>query len=529
MSSNRIKIVLVNAPPLGILEPWYDLPDFPRGALANLAAYLRVNGFQNILCVDAKLERLSFQETLNKIISYQPSIVGFTAFTNEIKPCAYLAAKLKQEAPQILTIVGGAHSSAIPIPTLREFPGFDVVVSGDGEETLLEIAERKKNDLPIDDVLGISFRFGDQLLKNPERPRILNQDDLPMPAWDLLPKAKHYWLQTSKGCPFKCVFCMNHNGRVVRKIGIEKTIQEIKFVLDNYEPEWIRFGDEIFTADRSRTVEFLNAWIANGFHKRVKWDLQTHVRYVDRELLALFKKANVTQFDMGVESGDNNVLKSMGKATNEAMIVNAFKLAHEEGLKTGSLLLLGQPDETIASMINTIKLAVKINATLPMIGVMMPLPGTEVAKLASKGESGYKAISYDWDEYRKNVGVALEFSNFSRKQIELVQFWGFVLIYILNFRFFDLIGFLFKYRVEGWNNFKKLIFGSMDSKKLFTLMPTDYYYILSNGTPCLPEDMNKSKKDFDIIQQEEMRRTNTVWPELIKEQMPMKTKSIHQL
>jgi radical SAM superfamily enzyme YgiQ (UPF0313 family) len=440
-----------------------------------------------------------------------------------------LAAKLKQAKPEVLTIVGGAHVSALPIPTLREFPAFDIVVSGDGEETLFEIVESKKNSSSLKNILGISFRIGKQLVKNAERPRILNQDDLPMPAWDLLPKAKHYWLQTAKGCPFKCVFCMNHNGRVVRKNGIDKTIDEIRFVLDNYNPEWIRFGDEIFTADRSRTIQFLNAWIENGFHQRVKWDLQTHVRYVDKELLALFKQANVTQFDMGVESGDGNLLKAMGKATNEEMISNAFKLAHEQGLKTGSLLLLGQPNETMRTMFNTIKLAIKINASLPMIGIMMPLPGTEVAKLASKGEGGYKSMSYDWDEYRKNVGVALEFSNFSRKQIESVQFWGFVLVYICNFRLIDLIGFLVKYRVEGWNNLKKIILGSTDSKKLFTEMPVDYADMLSDGIPCSPEDIYDSKKDFDLIQQEEMRRTNTVWPELIKEQMPMKNKFTHQL
>jgi len=521
-----LNIVLVNAPPLGILEPWYDEPDFPRGALASLAAYLRAQGYNSVFCIDAKLEKLSFGQTLDKILYYNPSIVGFTAFTNEIKPCGYLANKLKSINPTITIVVGGAHASAIPTPTLKEFLGFDIVVAGDGEETLLDIVKAVEEEVSFEGILGVTYRSKEGIIRNPERPRILDQDKLPIPAWDLLPKGRHYWLQTAKGCPFKCVFCMNHNGRVVRKNGVEKTMDEIRLVIDTYKPDWIRFGDELFTADRSRTIAFLNAWIENGFAEKVKWDVQTHVRYVDEEILSLFKKAKLTQLDMGVESGDSEILKSMGKATNERMIVNAFRMAHEIGIKTGSLLLLGQPNETLASMKNSIKLAVKINASLPMIGIMMPLPGTEVAKLASNGEGGYSRMSYDWDEYRKNVGVALEFKNFSRNTIESIQFWGFIKVFVFNFRFIELLYFIFAYRVEGWNNFKKILFGQVSSTKLFSLMPKDYDEVISKGNKPTATDLFASKKEFDIIQQDEMRRTNRERPELIIEQMPKSLKTM---
>lgn len=518
MISKSTKVVLVNAPPLGVLEPWYDIPEFPRGALAALAAFLRANGVENILCIDAKLERLNFEQTIEKILAFSPTHVGFTAFTNEIKPCGYIASKIKKVSPSVKTIVGGAHVSAIPEATLREFLGFDIVAIGDGEETLLDIVSNKEYST----INGITYRIGDAIKRNTVRERILDQDNLPMPAWDMLPKGSHYWLQTAKGCPFKCVFCMNHNGRVVRKNSVEKTMDEIQFVIDNYHPEWIRFGDELFTAERARTIDFLTQWIARGFHEKVKWDMQTHVKYVDKEMLQLFKKANITQLDMGVESGDSSILKSMGKATNEEMILSAFKMAHDEGINTGSLLLLGQPNETLESMQNTIKLATKINSSIPMIGIMMPLPGTEVAKLAAKGDGGYKKISFDWDEYSKNVGEALEFKNFSRKQIERIQFWGFIKVFVFNLRFIELIQFVWKYRVEGWGNFKKILWGDSGKESLFTQKPSDYEDALKGGVKPTAEDMFESKKVFDIIQQNEMRRTNKLRPELIKEQMPVR-------
>ncbi len=520
--NSKIRVVIVNAPPLGVIEPWYDAPEFPRGALAALGGYLQSNGVE-VACIDSKLERLDFEETLKRIRDFNPAIVGFTAFTNEIKPCGYLAWKVKEQLPQCITVVGGAHTSAMPEATLREFPGFDIAAIGDGEELLLDLCGMATELKPAKSIPGICFRQGSEIIRTEDRPRMLSQDSLPMPAWNLMPRANHYWLQGAKGCPFKCVFCMNHNGRVVRKRSVANVMEEIAYVIDNYAPEWIRFGDELFTADRARTVEFLQAWIKNDFGKKVKWDVQTHVKYVDRELLRLFKLANITQLDMGIESGDNDVLKRMGKATNEDMIVDAFRMAHQEGVKTGSLLLLGQPNETVESMKKTVEIAIKINSAVPMFGVMMPLPGTEVAKMAAKGEGGYKRFSTNWDEYRKNVGVSLEFSNFDRNVIDRIQFWGFFKVFLYNYRVVDLLKLIWKYRTEGWVNFKKLFLNENDIRYFFSQMPEDYEVVMRKGQTIVPEDIIESKERFNKIQSAEMKRANQLMPNLIKEQQPQET------
>lgn len=519
-----LNVTLVNVPPLGVVEPWYDAPDFPRGSLACLAAYLRERPGYNITVIDAKFDRLSFEQTIEKIMASQPHIVGFTAFTNEIKPCAYVAARVKKLNPKICTLIGGAHVSALPDQTLKEFAAFDAGITGDGEESLLEFCETYRKRKTLEGVKGVVYRAGEEIKMNAPRPRILDMDELPMPAWDLFRPAKHYWIQSSRGCPFKCHFCMNHNGRVARKRGVQKTIEEMEWLISSYKPEWIRFGDELFTVDMKRTAELLDEIAARGIGKRVKWDVQTHVKYVTPELFRKFKAANVTQVDMGVESGDDEILKHMGKATNLEMIANAFDMAHKEGVTTGSLLLIGQPNETPETMMKTINLAVKINSNIPMFGIMVPFPGTEVAKMAARSEGGYRNLSTNWDEYRKQIGGAVEFAGISRTKIEVLQFWGYLKVFIWNLRFWDMMKFIWKYKTEGVNVLRKIFKNTGQLTDLFNL-PADYEEMLAGSYKATYADMIYSKEQFDVVQREEMKRTNAVAPHLIKEQMPLKAAS----
>lgn len=396
------KLLLLNPPVTAVFEPWFDKPDFVRTSLATLAGYIRSRSSISVQCLDAKFEGLSFNDTVEKVVQLEPDYIGFTAFTNEIKPSAYLAGLIKQVMPKSITIIGGAHITAMPQSTLKEFPTFDYGIFGEGEQTLLEFIKAHNTKSTIETIEGLVYRNGNNVIKNNERHRILDQDELPMPAWDLLPKAKEYYIQTIRGCPFTCVFCLNHNGRVARKRSVEKVVSEMEWLIDYAAPKRISFGDELFSIDINRTEELLDLMIEREIGKKVSWDIQTHVAYVNDTLFKKMKLANISKCEMGVEAGDNDILRKMGKGTNLDMIVRSFKLAKKYGIPTGSFLLLGQPNETLKSMWNTIKIGILINPTEPIIGTMVPYPGTEVAKLAAKGEAGFQLITTNWDEYQNN-------------------------------------------------------------------------------------------------------------------------------
>ncbi len=515
-NGQTFRVCLVNPPVLGVLEPWYDTPTFGRTALAYLAGYLRQHPGFEILIVDAKFERLNFEQALQKIIQFNPHLVGFTAFTNEIKPAAYLAAKVKKQAPSVITVIGGVHVTAIPEETLDEFSSFDLGVVGEGERTLYELCNALKSNQPVDEISGLVFRKNNKTIQTAPRERILDQDSIPFPAWDLLPPAETYFVQSIRGCPFNCLFCMNPNGKVARKRSVENVMRELNWIIDDFHPKRISFGDELFSVDMKRTHEMLDAMIEHRIGERVEWDVQTHVHYVDEDLFLKFKRANVTRVELGIETGDEQSLRKMGKGTTLETIKKACNAGRKAGVSIGTFLLLGQPHETVESIRKTINLAVEINPVLPMFGLMTPYPGTEVARMAAQGEGGYKLLTTDWDEYNKQIGGAMEFANLNRRQIEWLQVTGYAKVYLKNYRFADFIRFLWEYRKGAWEVLMKIISGK-DKLTQLVKKPADYNLMLQSGKPISIETLVSARDNWSKVQSDELKRAKSLRPELFQQ------------
>lgn len=452
------RVMLVNPPVFRVEEPWYDTPNFVRTGLAYLAGYLRQYPDFEIKIIDCKFERIDFEEALERILEFKPEVLGLGAFTNEIKPSAYLAKIVKDKLKDITIVIGGVHLTALPKQTLEEFPYFDIGVIGEGEVTFYELCTAIRDGKSLDNINGLSFKNNDKIVVTPPRERILDQNSIPFPAWDLLPRAEKYVVMSLRGCPFNCIFCMNPNGRVARKRSIDNVIEELELLIEKYHPKEVYFGDEIFSVDMDRTKELLNAMLKHNIHKKLRWTAETHVRFVDYELFQLMKKANCTEMGMGIETGDQEKLKNLGKGTSLEMIMEARDAARKAKVSITTFFIIGQPNETIESIKKTVDLAVKMNPNLPVFGIMSPYPGTEIARLAANGESGYRLVTTDWDEYNKQIGGALEFANLSRRQIEIMQIMAYTKVYLCNHRYKDYIKFLWHYRIGAWSVLKK-IFG----------------------------------------------------------------------
>lgn len=513
----KLRVLIVSCPPLGIIEPWQDIPNFVRPALAHLAGYLRQFNQFEIKLIDSKFERLDFQKTIQKIVEWEPDVIGFTANTNEVKPCAYVCQHVKKHLPNVVTIIGGVHVTTLPEVTLNEFPAFDIGVIGEGEETLHEICIAVQNQTPLSSIKGIVYREGGCLYKTQVRNRIINLDSLPLPAWDLLPKAQVYYLQTERGCPFNCVFCVNHNGKIARKRSPESVIEEQLLLIRQFQPEFINFGDELFSIDIDRTHRLLDLMIQNRIHQKIKWDCQTHVRYVDSSLFKKMKLANVYEVHMGIETGDKDALKRLGKGTTNQMILDAFKDARIAGVRTGAFFIFGQPNETKESLQNTINFAVSVNPDLPMFALMVPFPGTEVAKLGAQKLAGYTGLSTNWDDYRNRIGGAVEVSGISRSLMDWYIIKGYLSVFLFNGRIWDLIKFLFAYNDMAKRLLWKIITGKHYTSELIS-KPQDYDLLLKKASPISVTELIESKDAFSAFQKSEAKFIRDVMPELITSQ-----------
>lgn len=431
--SNRLKTLLVNPPPERFIELG-DAPDFPHLGLGYLASYLRSKNC-SVEVLEARLERLSVLDTLTRISSIKPDVVGLTAYTQGIKDAAYLAQEIKKMLPNTYTVIGGIHATVLPRKTLEEFPSFDFLIFGEGEITLYELVKSLEDKEGLDNIKGLGFRRGDKICINEPRQWNEELDELPFPAWDLFPPAKHYLFITSRGCPFQCIFCTRPYGTKVRARSPENVVAEFKELVEKYKAKKITFCDETFGVNKKRAIEIANLLIEKKLATFVNWVMHSRVDVVDEELLAKLKLAGCVRVGFGIESGNAEILKVSKKGVTLEQVKKAVGLAKKLGLKTEGYYILGFPYETKKTAWDTINFARKLNTDITAIAIMMPFPKTEVAEMVKNGQGGYKQISYNWSDYDKQTGAVVELEGLSRRTLVFFQLLGYFLCYIYNLHF----------------------------------------------------------------------------------------------
>ena len=444
-----MRVTLINSPVSKVIEKRYDTPDYPHIGIGYLASYLTANKI-NCNVIDAKLERLTLDSTIERLKDIKPDVIGFTAMTNDIVRTSQVASAIKKELRNTTMVIGGVHATALPKETMRDFSVFDFLVHNEGEIVLYKLVKMlESNKGDYDSIKGIAFRKNGNIYVNQQEEWITDLDNLPNPGWELFPRASEYPIMTARGCPFKCIFCMRPNADKVRKRSPENVISELEKVINKYQPSRIVFWDETFSIDLERIHRILDLIIEKGLNKRVKWYTQTHVNTVNYELFRKMKEAGCFMVGLGMESGDKDILKATKKGITLERIEAAAKEAKEAKLDVEGYFILGHPNETKETAKKTINFAVRVNPTFPVFGIMVPYPGTEVAKMAEMGIGNYKLLSRNWSDYNKQIGNALELNNLSRKELEKLQLIAYLKVYVFNLRILDLLKFIIKYWAEG--------------------------------------------------------------------------------
>jgi len=448
-----MRITLVNPPAEKIVEI-HDKPKYPQISIGYLAGYLEG---KNIACkvIDSKMEGIKDNEVVDRCVG--EDLVGITSMTHEINFCAKLAEKIKKESPNTRVVIGGVHATFLPGETMETFKSFDYLVYGEGEHTLYELIKAIDNGGDFEKINGLAFRAEDKTSIN--QPRMLEEDlnNFPSPAWHLFPNAKEYIVMTSRGCPFGCIFCSKVYGRKVRFRSVSKVMEEIQMLVDKYQAKHMYIYDDTFTLIKDRTVEICDEIIKRGLNKKLRWETETRVSCVDMEILTKLKKAGCVLVKFGIESGNPEILKKVEKGITIEQAREAVKMAKKAKLRTEGLFILGHPNETKETMKDTINLAVKLNTSTVAFGIMTPYPKTKVYEMAKRGEGGYKILSSDWRDYNKQFGNALELKNVSRKEMEKIQFWGYMKFFFYNFKIKEIIKNIIRHHNLAFAMIKKLI------------------------------------------------------------------------
>lgn len=424
--------VMLCLPTNGLVKDKKQLTEvFPHIGLAYIGAYLLKNGI-DVKIIDSRLDNLSLKEFQKEIRKYKPDIIGFSAYTEEIPDLINMVKAVKEVDSNCLTVLGGPHASALPIQTLKECSYLDITVYGEGEKTLLEIA----NDKKLKNIRGIAFRKNGNIKLNKPTP-LENINSLPFPAWELfdlkryighymdkpkpfLKKELELMISSSRGCPYNCMFCFKgiEGYRFRNPINVVDELERDVFV---FGAKRIQFTDATFGANKKQAIEICNEIVKRGLQDKIKWFAGTRVDVANKELLESMKKAGCSCVFFGVESGNSKILKTSRKNTNLKQVTKTFNLARRIGLETQASFILGLPGETKQSIINTIKFAKSLDANYAVFSILVPFPGTKAYEMAKNEEFNLKLSSCDWSNFGKQLGKSIELKNITGEELKIFQ------------------------------------------------------------------------------------------------------------
>jgi putrescine aminotransferase len=372
--------------------------------LAYLAAMLREEPF-DVQIWDYEVEPYSDRDFVDRLRGTDPLVVGFTLQTPYYYRIRSLTRLVRMAAPKATIVAGGPHASAVPVETLRDHPDIDIVVRGDGEETLCDLCHRLVNEEALQGTRGIAFRDSDRQIQL-EAPRAPppDLDALPLPARDLLPLHRYgntlalrraaspgisrpglrgTQIFLARGCFSHCTFCAHtvvsdHGAKRPRQIryrGSESIEEEVRFCVTRLGINHFSVEDDVFPLNENQ-LEYV-CWIFERWG--VEWNANTRVERAKPKWLARMRKAGCVKIDLGVESGSPRILKLLQKGITIEEVEAAFRNAREAGLLTTAYFMVGShPSESNQDIDHSWRLVKRIRPDFITFSIAAPYPGTQL-------------------------------------------------------------------------------------------------------------------------------------------------------
>ena len=334
----------------------------PLGLLS-MAAWLQKQGHKvSIYDCLAWTRRRPQAAIVRDILALKPDLVGFSATTSGFLDAYELAFLIKKQHPEVLTVFGGVHISAIGAPLLKHFPAIDYLCMNEGEATLAELAGGTRPEA----IEGLIWRQGETIVANPARNLLPNLDDLPFPAYEKLhgfPERYHLplfsYIQapgatmvTSRGCPYKCSYC----DRSVFKQGYRYNsaayiYAHLHYLRDRFGVRHVNIYDDLFTLHRERIADLCRLLVDRPLG--MQFNCAVRAGHADNDLLQMLRAAGCLQVSIGIESGDMDLIDRHKPGVVLEDIKDTVRRIQGHGLRAKGLFMMGLPGETETSIRRT--------------------------------------------------------------------------------------------------------------------------------------------------------------------------------
>jgi radical SAM superfamily enzyme YgiQ (UPF0313 family) len=403
---------------------------------------------------------LSTEEVVSRIPK-DTDFIGITCmFSNEWLYHRHFINRIADEFPGIPLVVGGEHATAAGAYVLRCCPGVIACVMGEGEDTLLDMLDALKHGRPLEEVPGLLLRDGTEKAKRTApRSRMRHLDELPWPAWDLLP-IRNYLdagaahgtvgrrtmpMLASRGCPYRCTFCSNPQmwGKLWSIRSPEDVVKEMTYYKNEYDVDSFAFYDLTAVIKRDWILEFTRLILEAELN--VNWLLPSGTRSeaLDRTVVAAMRKSGCLTLNLAPESGSPHTLERIKKQVKLDKMLTTVRSCAREGIFARANIIFGFPGERPRHMAETLVFIVQLAwAGLHDIAIFpfAPYPGSELQReLSEKG-----MFPPEGDEYDRMLASNLN-NNYSRpkswneyvsdSQLRMLLVGGSLMFYVLQYAF----------------------------------------------------------------------------------------------
>lgn len=401
---NIVDVLLIN-PPLSGISRGDSSEDtnssFPPGILC-LIKWLVQHDYE-VDALDLGADRMKKSEFLALLEKGKPRMVGISVVTERYVPAVEVARAVKEWNPETIVIFGGPHVSVMDEEAMHTGV-VDIVVRGEGEMTLLELAETllQNRGRPLHQIAGITYSADDRIHRTPDRPFPRNLDAHPFPIMnppDLEKYGTSALLISSRGCPGRCVFCAARSlsGYAYRTRSAEHVVAEMRFLCYVLGYKMIGILDDTMVALPSRMIRICQYLIDSHFD--ASWSGDARADTVTPELLDLMAKAGCFFIHYGMESGDQSVLDSIRKGITVEQIRSAVKWTCEAGIFVKISAMIGHHTDTKESILRTIEFLKELAHyhVVATTSISTPYPGTYLYEHAD--ELGVTILSKNWEDY----------------------------------------------------------------------------------------------------------------------------------
>lgn len=390
-------------PPLGLA---YIAGALKAAALPYLVIDATGEALENICVYPARMDFMIQGLGFDEIVARIPSgtrIIGLSCMFSTLWPLTRdLAKHIRDHFPDALIVIGGEHPTAVPELTVRT-SAVDVVILGEGEETIVRLAEAVGKGRPWRDIPGIAYLDEGQFRSNGLSARIRNIDDIPLPDWDSFPIEEYISrhqinglnlgrsmpLLSTRGCPYQCTFCSNPGMWTTRYVPRDpiKVVDEIELYIKKYKVVNVDFQDLTAIVKRRWVIDFCNELIRRELN--ITWQMPSGTRseVFDAEVADLLYRSGCRALAFAPESGAPEILEKVKKQVNLDHMLDAMRVAVRRGFKLSCFIVIGFPDDTPATLLKTLHL-IRRMAVLGVhdvgISKFIPYPGSHLFKQLQK-------------------------------------------------------------------------------------------------------------------------------------------------